>query len=243
MALEREQRVVPAMVEFADTLVTGFDLVDFLHRLTERCAELLDASAAGLMLVDPNGKLRVMAASDERANLLELFELQNQEGPCLDSFRTGQAVVNEPIDESSRWPAFASEARAAGFRSVHALPLRLRKVTMGALNLFQTYPGQLDKADIRVGQALADIATIGIFQERALSEARTVASQLQSALNSRVVIEQAKGMLSERAGVDMDEAFRLIRAYSRRNNLHLSDVTRRFIDGTLPTESLTDRPG
>jgi transcriptional regulator with GAF, ATPase, and Fis domain len=236
---ERELNLSRTFVELADTLVTGFDMVEFLHMLTERCVDILGVGAAGLMLVDDRGGLRIMAASEERAHLLELFQLQNNEGPCLDCCRSGQAVVIDDLDaEAERWPTFAPEARAAGFRSVNAVPMRLRNTILGALNLFSGDARGLDDADVRVAQALADVATIGILHERAATDAQSLVAQLHTALNSRVVIEQAKGLLAERLQIDMDEAFRLLRGYARQAKRSLSDVAQDLLDGHLSSTAL-----
>ncbi|MDQ1620374.1 MAG: hypothetical protein QOE19_2943 [Actinomycetota bacterium] len=232
----REQRLAAAFVELADTLVDDFDALDFLHVLAERCVDLLDVSAAGLMLADQTGVLRLAAASTERARLLELFELQNEEGPCLECFATGDPVLAADLGGSrdpSPWPRFASETRAAGFRSVAALPLRLRDETIGALNLFREQPDALSPEEIALGQALADVATIGILQERGVRRREVLAQQLQSALNSRIVIEQAKGVIAERTGVDMDDAFRLLRRAARSRHEHLSDTAVKVVTGRL----------
>jgi GAF domain-containing protein len=231
------------LVELADTLVDEFDMVDFLTLLAERCVELFGAVEAGLMLADPSGNLRYMASSSERAKILELFELQNEEGPCLDCFRTGEQVVNQRLsDPSGRWPNFSGKAEAAGFVSAHALPLRVRGTVIGAINLFHAENRQLDATDVLLGQAMADIATIGILQARTLSEATVLAEQLQQALKSRIALEQAKGRLAERAGVDLDEAFSRLRSYSRRHNRGLTSVASAFLAGELPAEDLTPAP-
>ena len=219
-------------VELTDTMVADFDMIDFLHILTDRSVKLLDVSAAGLLLADPRGELRVVAASSEAARLLELFQLQNHQGPCLDCFRTGQPVSAADLDtEAQRWPRFAAAARRAGFGAVQALPMRLRDQVIGALNLFRASPGAFDPADVRVGQALADVATISLLHERSLRHSDTLSEQLQAALNSRVVIEQAKGKLAERLGLDMGQAFALLRDYARNHNLRLAEVAQAFIDG------------
>ncbi|MEA2827732.1 MAG: hypothetical protein QOG43_2171 [Actinomycetota bacterium] len=241
---DRERNLSRTFVELADTLVTGFDVVDFLHVLTERCVEILGVNAAGLMLIDERGGLRIMAASEERAHLLELFQLQKNEGPCLDCCRSGQAVVIADLDgEEQRWPVFAPEARAAGFRSVNAVPMRLRDTIIGALNLFSSEGRGLDEADVRVAQALADVATIGILHERAASDAQALVGQLHTALNSRVIIEQAKGLLAERVKVDLDQAFRLLRSYARQTNRPLAEVARDLLDGQLPSGAVGSLPG
>jgi transcriptional regulator with GAF, ATPase, and Fis domain len=220
-------------VELADTMVADFDVIDFLHTLTERSVQLLDASAAGVLLADPRGELRLVAASTEAARVLELFQLQNDQGPCLDCFRTGQVVVAPDLTGAEQaWPQFAIAARQAGFAAVHALPMRLRTQFIGGLNLFRATPGPLSHQDVRIGQALADVATIGLLQERSTRRSDSLNEQLQGALNSRVVIEQAKGKLAERLGMDMDQAFAMLRGYARSRNLRLSDLAQAFIEGT-----------
>jgi transcriptional regulator with GAF, ATPase, and Fis domain len=231
------EQLADAFVELADTMVADFDVIDFLHMLTERSVQLLGASAAGVLLADPRGELRLVAASTEAARVLELFQLQNDQGPCLDCFRTGQPVAAPDLTTVQQiWPQFATAAREAGFAAVQALPLRLRTQTVGALNLFQTTTGGLGQEDVRVGQALADVATIGLLQQRSTRHSETLNEQLQGALNSRVLIEQAKGKLAERAGLDMDQAFTTLRAYARNHNLRLSDLAQAFIDGTTPAD-------
>jgi transcriptional regulator with GAF, ATPase, and Fis domain len=217
-------------VELADTMVADFDVIDFLQLLTDRSVVLLSASAAGVMLADPRGELRVAASSNEAAGLMELFQLQNDQGPCLDCFRTGQPVTATDLASPGQpWPRFAAAAIEAGFRTVEALPMRLRDQVIGALNLFRAAPGPFEPAELRLGQALADVATIGLLHERNVRRSETVAEQLQGALNSRVVIEQAKGRLAERLGIDMDAAFALLREYARSTNQRLTDVARNFV--------------
>jgi transcriptional regulator with GAF, ATPase, and Fis domain len=219
-------------VELADTMVADFDVIDFLHLLTDRSVALLAASAAGVVLADPRGELRLAAASSEEAGLLELFQLQNDQGPCLECFRTGRPVTAADLaGPAPRWPRFAAAAVQAGFATVEALPMRLRDQTIGALNLFRAEPGPLDPADLRIGQALADVATIGLLQERNVRRRETVAEQLQAALNSRVIIEQAKGKLAERLSIDMDRAFTMLRDYARSSNQRLTNVARDFVNG------------
>jgi len=207
-------------------------VIDFLHVLTDRSVQLLDVSAAGLLLADQRGELRVAAASSEAAGMIELFQIQNDQGPCLDCFRTGQPVTAADLaGPDQRWPRFAAAATRAGFGTIHALPMRLRDQVIGALNLFRTEPGPFEAADLRIAQALADVATIGLLHERNVRRRDTVAEQLQAALNSRVVIEQAKGKLAERLGIDMDRAFNMLRDYARNSNLRLTDVARDFVAG------------
>ncbi len=228
-------RVADAFVEFADTLVEEFDLIEFLHMVTARAAELAGASAAGLLLADPRGRLQFMAASDERTELLELFQVQTLEGPCQDCFSQGLPVVNADLREANtRWPQFAPRAVALGFRSVHAFPLRLRREVIGALNLFGTDVGSIDDGDARTVQALADVATIGLLQERAVRRGEVLSEQLQGALNSRIVVEQAKGVIAQARGCTVDEAFDLLREHCRNNGLRLSEVARTVV--TTPSE-------
>jgi GAF domain-containing protein len=227
------------LVELADSLVADFDVVELLTLLADRCVEVLDVTAAGLMLASPESSLRVMASSSEAMRVLELFEIQAQEGPCLDCYRTGEPVLNQELSgATARWPRFAPEAAAAGFAVVHALPMRLRGTVIGALNLFHVEPGPMLQADLDGAQAFADVATIAILQHRAAAEAQVLNDQLNHALNSRVVIEQAKGMVAERKGVDMEEAFSLLRAYARNHNLRLIDVATDVINGALSSSAL-----
>jgi hypothetical protein len=235
----REPRLAETFVELADTLVDDFDVIEFLHVLIARCVELLEVTAAGLMLADGHGELRVMASSTERTRMLELFELQNEEGPCLECYRSGAPIDCADLDGAeSRWPRFAPEARAAGFRAVQALPLRLRRATIGAFNLFHSEPRVLAPNDFLVAQALADVATIGILQEQMIREAQTTTGQLQTALDSRVAIEQAKGVLAERSKLDMDAAFETLRVFARNGQHKLSDVARAVVDGTIDIDDV-----
>jgi transcriptional regulator with GAF, ATPase, and Fis domain len=225
MTEDREQMLAATFVELADTLVAEFDVVDFLHGLANRCVRLLDVDAAGLMLADQRGSLRVIASSSEQAHLVELFQLQHEEGPCLECFQTGLPVSEPDLAAAGqRWPAFAPAAAGAGFAAVQALPMRLREDVIGAMNLFMEMPGRLDEPGLRVGQALADVATIGLLQERNFRHQEALAEQLQGALNSRVAIEQAKGMLSERLGLDMGQAFELLRGQARARNRRLAEL-------------------
>ncbi|MDQ3276184.1 MAG: GAF and ANTAR domain-containing protein [Actinomycetota bacterium] len=228
-----DRQLAEAFVELADTLVDDFDVVDFLHQVTVRCAQVLGVSAAGVLLTDQRGALRVVAASTEQTRLLELLQLQTDQGPCPECFHTGQPIsVADLSGTTSRWPRFAAEARQIGFASVHALPMRLRTDVIGTLNLFDTQPGALDENTIRLGQALADVATIGLLQARAVHHRETLAEQLQTALNSRIVIEQAKGVVAERRHLDMDQAFTLLRGTARASNRRLSELARAVVEGS-----------
>jgi GAF domain-containing protein len=237
---DREVLLARTFVEVADTLVDEFDIVEFLSGLATRCVELFDTVEAGLMVAESPGTVQVVASSSHEMHLLELFEVQHDQGPCLDCYRTGEAVHSTDLNiATDRWPNFAPEALAAGFKSAHALPMRLRNEVIGSLNLLRRPSGGLDDADLTAAQALADVATIGILQHRAAEEARLLAEQLQYALNSRVTIEQAKGVLSERSGIDAETAFSALRQYARNHNLRLVDVARGVVDRTLPAEAIT----
>ena len=241
--MSREHQLADVFVTLADTLVSGFDVVGLFDDLTGACVDLLGVTAAGLMLVDPGGRLRVMASSSERSRLLELLEIQNDEGPCLDCWHTAQPVlVADLATEARRWPTFTAEATRVGFGAVYALPMRLRTETIGALNLFHRDPHALDPHDIRLAQALADVATIGILQQRAVRASSELADQLQNALNTRLIIEQAKGVLAERAQIDMAQAFDLLRRYARGTGRRLSEVAAALIAGDLDATDLSRGP-
>ena len=232
--MPREALLARTLVELADTLVDDFDVVELLTLLADRCVEVLDVAAAGLMLAAPEGDLRVVASSSEGMRLVELFELQSQEGPCPDCYRTGEPTLSEDLaTQGEQWPQFGPVALEAGFKSVLALPMRLRGVTIGALNLFRADKGALDEADVVAARALADVATIGILQHRAALQAHVVVDQLNHALNSRIMIEQAKGVLAERAGLSMEVAFSWLRNHARSHNLLLIEVAQSVIGGTL----------
>jgi transcriptional regulator with GAF, ATPase, and Fis domain len=235
----REPALLDAFVALADTLVDDYDVIDLLHHLVETCTELLAADTAGILLSDGRGQLQVMAYSTEAVRLLELLQLQTNEGPCLDCFHTDEAISAPDLTQTAdRWPQFTPRAAREGFRAVHALPMRLRSMTIGALNLFSTQPGLLPPNDLRVGQALADVATIGILHERALRRSEILTEQLQTALNNRITIEQAIGMLAERTGLDFPDVFTRLRAHARRNRVRLSDVARGVLDGSLILDTL-----
>jgi GAF domain-containing protein len=222
-----DQRITETLVELADTLVLGFDGIDFLHTLTERCVQLLDVDAAGILLVDQRGILNLVAASTEQTRLLELFQLQNEEGPCLDCYRSGQSVACVDLAAApQRWPQFATAAREQGFAAVQAVPMRLREQVLGALNLFRCSASAIPAQATEVAQSFANVATISILQIRALRHSEMVTEQLQTALNSRLLIEQAKGILAERRQISLTEAFALMRTYARSHNRLLSQVAR-----------------
>lgn len=238
-----DERLAQTFVELADTLVDEFDLVEFLHILVDRCVELLDVSAAGLMLADFRGRLQVMASSSENIRLLELFQLQNDDGPCLECYRTGKPVAHSDLTRADdRWPRFAPAATEAGFRTVHALPMRLRAEIIGAFNLFHTDAHQLDSSVTRIGQAMADVATIGLIHERSLRDHEILIDQLQIALNSRIIVEQAKGILAERRGIDPGDAFTLLRNYARNHGQRLTELAAAVVDGSATASELLHTP-
>ncbi len=226
-----DERLAQTFVELADTLVAGFDLMEFLHTLAERCVELLGVNAAGLFLAD-NGGLKTVAASTEQVRVIELFQLQNNEGPCIDAYRSGQVVPIRDLHQiTGEWPHFAPAALEQGFAGVHAIPMRLRDQVIGALNLFSRKAVRLDEEVAKAGQALVDVATIGILQERASRHQELVNGQLTAALGSRVIIEQGKGILAERHHVSPDQAFELMRNYARSHNQRLTKLAAEVVLG------------
>jgi GAF domain-containing protein len=232
------------MVALADTLVDDFDIVDLTATLADSCVEILDVSAAGILLAAPDQGLRVMASSSASARALELLEAQIDEGPCIDCFHLGEAVVNADLAEAeaeARWPRFAAAALGAGFRSAHAVPMRLRGTTIGALNLFRSDEGRLDTPDVVAAQALADITTVALLQHRGAIEAQTLNDQLTHALDSRVTIEQAKGIIAEQAHISLGDAFTVLRAHARRNSRKLVTVAEAVIAGDLDAVGLLGR--
>lgn len=239
--MTRERRVVEVFVELADTLVEDFDVVDFMHRLALRCVELLDCAEVGLLLADRSGSLQVIASSSERLDALEV--LGCDDGPCIECYSRANAIASEDLlADYGRWPSFAPLAVKKGFCSARAIPMRLRRQTVGALVMLRTQTGRLDGEDTPLAQGLADIASIALLQERALSESHEVVTQLEGALSSRVIIEQAKGILAEQAQIGLDVAFLRLRAHARANNLRLADVARGLIDGQLSTAILAETP-
>jgi GAF domain-containing protein len=239
--MANQQRLVETLVGLTDTLVADYDVIDFMQTLAERSVELLDVSGAGIMLADGDGELLHVACSSEQMRLVELLELQLEEGPCFDAFRDQTAVRSDTAqDAARRWPRFAPHAHDGGFVAVSAVPLRLRGQAVGALNLFSSRAGALDDDDLAVAQAMADIATIGILQARLIRDQSVLTAQLETALQSRVLIEQAKGIVAERDRISVDDAFLQIRRFSRNTNRLLSDTARGIVDGTLVTELVRD---
>jgi GAF domain-containing protein len=240
----REGLLIKTLVQLADNLVDDFDVVDVLTTLSDRCVDILDVSAAGVMLVDQADELQVVASSSEAMRILELFELQASQGPCVDCYGRGEPIVNEALSAADgRWPAFTPRAIRAGFRSVHALPMRLRGRTLGALNLFRIDVGMLSESDIVAAQALADVATIAIVQNHAALDPSELTGQLDQALYSRITIEQAKGVMSDALGLDMDNAFRQLRRYARTHDLRLAELALDIADGIIDPRLLGAQNG
>lgn len=239
MTDSREQLIVRAFVELADSLARGFDAVDLLDRLAHSCVAILDVASAGLLLADQLGRLHVLAASSQAARELEVFQLQRDEGPCRDCYHSGVEIdVPDLAAEVDRWPQFVPRATAAGFASVHVVPLRLRSEVLGALGLFGTGVGALDSEDHVLAQALADVASVALVQERAAADREALAAQLQRALSNRVVLEQAKGLLAHAGDMDVGRAFDLLRRYARDNNLRLTDVAAAVVARTLSSDQV-----
>lgn len=241
MSPSREREVTESFVSLADSLVDGFDVVDLLIGLTQSCAQLLDIASAGLLLADQRRVLHVIAASSEATRDLELFQLQRDQGPCLDCYRTGTPVsVPDLSEQADVWPSFAQTALSAGFVSVHAVPMRLRDDVLGTLGLFGSRVGSLNEDDLRLAQALAHVASVAIVQNQIAADASVVTGQLQLALSSRVVLEQAKGSISQRGDISMDTAFEVLRRYARDHNLRLTDVAAAVVARTLPAGALIE---
>jgi GAF domain-containing protein len=239
---DRERQVTEAFVGLTNSLVDDFDLLDLLNGLTADCARLLDIGSAGLLLSDGHGVLHVLAASSERTRSLELFQLQRAEGPCLDCFRSGSPVVEPDLAAAGRrGPRVARRAADAGFASVHAVPMRLQDNVLGSLGLFGSSPGELDEGDIRLAQALAHVACVAIVQHRLVADQRVVADQLRTALDNRVVLEQAKGILSQVGDLSMDDAFAELRRYARDRNERLTDVAGALVHRRLPAGDVLGR--
>lgn len=232
--LTREDRLLQTFASLADTMVDSYDVVDLLQMLVDTCSDLLDTTAAAILLADATGELDVVASTSEASRLVEVIQLSAEAGPCVESFLTGRVVSVPDVRTSpEEWSRFREAALALGFVSVHAVPLRLRETTIGTLNLLRDTVGELEPQDQTAAQAFADVATIGILHERSLRETAVLAEQLQAALNSRIVIEQAKGVVAFTRGVPIDEAFQLIRQYGRSHQLGISQVAARIIDRSL----------
>ena len=241
MSPGREADISRAFVSMASSLAKGYDVVELLEELTTDCARLLDVATAGLLLADARGVLHLVAASSEATRMLEILQLQRQDGPCLDCYRTATPVSVDDLEHAvDRWPVFVPAALSAGFASVHALPMRLRDSTLGALGLFGTEVGALNEDDLVLGQGLADVASVALLQDRAAADSAVVREQLQNALNSRVVLEQAKGVLAQLGNLEMDQAFAAMRGYARAHQLALSAVAQGIVARSLLSQTVLD---
>ena len=237
----RERDVTEALVSLASSLASGEDVLDLLGELTGTCARLLDVASGGLLLADSQGQLHVIAASSDRTLDLEVLQLQGDEGPCVDCYRTAAPVlVPDLAAADDRWPTFVPAALDAGFASVHALPLRLRRTTLGALGLFGTTTGALNDDDLRLGQALADVASVALVQDEVAADHAAIGQQLQAALDSRVVLEQAKGVLAQQGQLDMTRAFQVLRRYARDHDQRLADLAAAVATRALPAQQLLE---
>lgn len=237
--MNREQQLTEVFVKVADSLIDDFDLIDFLQQLSERCMELLEVAAVGILLADQHDHLQVLAASDEHTRVLELFALQHDQGPCVDSYRSGIPRTDINLHDprtTAAWPRFADAARETGFVSTNAIPMRLRGRVIGVLGLFQTDPTPLSAEDVTLAQALADLATIAVLQQRTLAHSELERGQLQFALTSRIVLEQVKGLLAERWHLSVDEAFAAFRTYARSHHHQLGRLARQIADGDFDTD-------
>ncbi len=239
MSDTREREVIRAFVDLSTELVDGYDMVDLLAHLTSSCARLLDIASAGLLLADARGVLHLVAASSERTEHLEVIQLQREEGPCLDCHASGAAVIVPDLAaEAERWPQFCEAAADAGFASVHALPMRLRETVLGALGLFGDEPGRLDEDDLALAQALAHVASVAIVNEKSAADSHLVNTQLQNALDSRVVLEQAKGVLAHAGRVEMGDAFAALRRFARDHGRRLSELAAEVVSRRVPAEEV-----
>lgn len=242
--MDREAKLANTFVELADTLVADYEVGEFLQHLVDRCADLVGAAAVGVMLVDEGQELRLAAASTQDMHDLELFEIQRQEGPCYEAYASGEQIRQDDIEEArSRWPGFTPIALEHGYRAVRGFPLRVRAEKLGALNVFFDHAGPFTDADVLALQALADVAAIGILQERSMQEATDIAGHLQTALDSRVVIERAVGRIVERTGAEPQAAFEAIRSHARSSNELLRVVAQGIVDGTLAPERVKGSSG
>lgn len=239
-ALTREARLLQTFVTLADTLVADYDVVDLLQTLVDACRDILDVTDAGILLANAEGDLELIASTSETTRLVEVIQLAAEAGPCIECYRSAKPVtVADLTDVPPEWSAFQRSALQNGYTAIDAIPMRLRDVTIGTLNLLHTSTESGSDADLSAATAFADVATIGILHERAVHDSTVLAQQLQTALDSRVLIEQAKGVVSYTAQVPVDAAFELIRSHARENGLRLSDVAGRLVRRELRLEPRT----
>lgn len=233
-APSRELMLLETLTVVADTLVDDFDAAEFLHELVGRCAVICEAADVGIVLANARHELVVMASTSERAHAIEALQLAAGHGPCLDAFVSGEVVTARSREEiAQRWPALSQGVRDTGYQSVHAVPMRLRSTMIGSLNFFREREGRLDPVEVAAAQTIADVATIGLVQERLVREATTTRDQLQHALDARIVIEQAKGVLAHRNGIDMETAWRALRQRARSHQARVSDIAQATVEGVI----------
>jgi hypothetical protein len=231
----REIRLLRTFAVLADTLTAEYEVVDLLQTLVDACREFLDITDAGILLADGDGRLEVLASTNERSELIELMQLAAGDGPCIECYRTGQPVsIPDVAADDDEWSRFREGAAAQNYGALHAFPMRLRELKIGSLNLFADASGELSETDRVTAQALADVATIGILHERATSpDQREIDAQVQQAFESRAVIEQAKGVIAYQHRILVDDAFRLLRTYARSHQLTLVHVAQAVVGRTL----------
>ena len=235
----REERINDAFVRVAGTLVDNYDVVDLLSTLVHTCTQLLDVQSGGILLADGTGMLELVASTSEEAETVEVMIVAAGAGPCIDSFKTGSVVsVPDIAADSDLWPRFRRTALDQGFRAAHATPLRLHGEVIGAMNLLSTMSGPLSDRDARLAQALADVATVGILHERSFRQPETVTAQLHLALDTRVLVEQAKGVLAHVRSCTMSEAFEALRDYARDHDITLRSAAEGVVNRTIPAEAL-----
>lgn len=238
--VEPDRQLGQAVGEITDALVQDFDVVDVATQVVTSCAELVGADNVGLLVADAAGQLRLLAATSEEAHVIESFQVEGGDGPCLEAFTTGELVsAGSPGEIAGRWPHFARIAQREGIGAVFAAPLTMRGRPIGSLNVFSEAPGELDADARRKVELLAGLATVALTQAERVRDHATTVQQLQTALTSRVAIEQAKGVLIAATGVDVDEAFARLRAYARANRRRLSEVALDVVERRLDAETFT----
>ncbi|GAA5119947.1 GAF and ANTAR domain-containing protein [Alloalcanivorax gelatiniphagus] len=241
MTDNREAEIIRAFVDLSNELVDDYDVVEMLAQLTAHCARLLDVASAGLLLGDSRNDLHLMAASSERTHDLEVLQLQRDEGPCLDCYHDQEPVNVPDLEaEAERWPEFCRAADEAGFRSVHAVPMKLKGTVLGTLGLFGEETGSLNDEDLALAQALVHVASVAILNDRVATDRATVNAQLEHALTSRIVVEQAKGVLAHAGELEMDQAFVVLRRYARDHGRKLSEVATAIVQRDLPHQTLLE---
>jgi GAF domain-containing protein len=217
----------------AADLVRPYDTVTMLENLSERVSEVLALTGSGVSL-ESDGRLAFITALDEQIARVEQVQERTQEGPCVDCFRGGNPVVVPDLEaEGARWAQYADAALQAGLRATAGVPMTLEGRSIGALNLYSSEPREWPDEDVAAAQVLADLATAFLVNASKLRQQEELAAQLAGALESRVLIEQAKGVVSASAHVSVDEAFRRMRSWARNHNLPLPSVAQDVVEGSL----------